>query len=140
LRFKGRRIVAFVIAVIAGLLLLLTGFQGPVGLYRVIVELLPNLTQNPQILAAADQIAAFLILIALAGGLAVIAGGTLILFNNVTIGKFVIAIGTGAGIIWLVLLLVTLLTTLQVAIVIEQYTPFGWIGLILSFIARIFAK
>lgn len=138
--FRKRRIAAFVIATIAGLLLLLTGFQGPIGLYQTITDLLPNLIQNQQILQIADVIAAIFIAIALAGGLAVIAGGILILYNHVTIGKFVIAIGTGAGIIWLILLIITLLTTLQFATIIARNTFFGWIGLILSFIARIVAK
>jgi hypothetical protein len=129
-----------VIATIAGILLLLTGTQGPIGLYQAIIDLLPNLTQNQQILQVADIIATVFIAIALAGGLAVIAGGVSILFNHVTIGKFLIALGTGAGIIWLILLTVTLLTTLQVSTILGRYTLFGWAGLILSFIARIVAK
>ena len=138
--FKRRRIAAFVIATIAGILLLLTGIQGPIGLYQTIKDLLPNLIQNQQILQIADVIAAIFIGIALAGGLAVIAGGILVLANHVTIGKFVIAIGTGAGIIWLILLLITLVSTQQVNTIIERYSLFGWIGLILSFIARAVAK
>lgn len=140
LPFRRRRIAAFVIATIAGILLLLTGIQGPIGLYQTIIDLLPNLIQNQQILQIANIIAAVIIGIALAGGLAVIAGGILILINHVTIGKFVIAIGTGAGIIWLILLLITLLSTQQVNTIIERYNLFGWTGLILSFIARLIAK
>ena len=138
--FKRRRIAAFVIATIAGILLLLTGIQGPIGLYQTIKDLLPNLIQNQQILQIADIIAAVFIGIALAGGLAVIAGGILILINRVTIGKFVIAIGTGAGIIWLILLVITLISTQQLNTIVERYSLFGWIGLILSFIARAVAK
>ncbi len=138
--FKKRRIAAFVIALIAGILLLLTGFQGPIGLYQTIKDLLPNLIQNQQILQIANTIAAILITIALAGGFAVIAGGIIILFNHVTIGRFVIAVGSGAGIIWLILLAITLLTTQQVDTIIAQYSLFGWIGLVLSLIANVVAK
>ncbi len=140
MQFKGRRVAAFIIAMVAGILLLVTGTQGPIGLYQTIGDLLPNLTQNQQILQLADVIAAIFIAIALAGGLAVIAGGIIILFNHVTVGKFVVAIGTGAGLIWLILLILTLLTSLQLSTIIGRYTPFGWAGLILSFIARIVAK
>jgi hypothetical protein len=140
LPFKRRRIAAFVIATLAGILLLLTGLQGPVFLYQAIENLLPKLTQNQQILQIANVIAAVFISIALAGGLAVIAGGIIVLFNHVTVGKFVIAVGTGVGIVWLILLMVTLLTTLQISTIFERYTPFGWAGLILAFIARIVAK
>jgi hypothetical protein len=140
LLFKRRRITAFVIAAIAGILLLLTGFQGPIGLYRTIKDLLPNLIQNQQILQIANVIVAIFIGTALAGGLAVIAGGILVLFNLVTLGKFVIAIGTGAGIIWLILLIITLVSTQQLNTIVERYSLFGWIGIILSFFARAVAK
>ncbi len=140
MQFKGRRVAAFIIALIAGILLLLTGIQGPVFLYQTIKDLLPTLTQNQQILQIADTIATVFIAIALAGGLAVIAGGIIVLFNHVTIGKFIIAVGTGAGIIWLILLMITLLTTQNIYSIFTRYTPFGWAGLILSFIARIVAK
>ena len=138
--FGSRRVTAFIIATIAGMLLLLTGIQGPIGLYQTIRNTLPNLIQNQSIIQTADTIAAIFIAIALGGGLAVIAGGIIILFNHVTIGKFVIAVGTGVGIVWLIVLSITLLSTLQVSAVIEQYSILGWIGLILSFLARIVAK
>lgn len=138
--FGSRRVTAFIIATIAGMLLLLTGIQGPIGLYQTIRNTLPNLIQNQSIIQTADTIAAIFIAIALGGGLAVIAGGIIILFNHVTIGKFVIAVGTGVGIVWLIVLSITLLSTLQVSSVIEQYSILGWIGLILSFLARIVAK
>jgi hypothetical protein len=138
--FGTRRIAAFIIAAIAGMLLLLTGIKGPISLYQTIKDALPNLIQNQAIIQIADKIAAIFIAIALAGGLAVIAGGIIIFFNHITIGKLVIAIGTGVGIVWLILLSITLLTTLQVSTVIGQYSLLGWIGLILSYIARITAK
>jgi hypothetical protein len=138
--FGTRRVAAFIIAIIAGILLLLTGIQGPIGLYQTIKDVLPNLLQNQTISQIVEKIAAIFIAIALAGGLAVIAGGIIILFNHITIGKLVIAIGTGVGIVWLILLSITLLTTLQMSIVIGQYSLLGWIGLLLSYIARKIAK
>ncbi len=140
MQFEKRRAAAFIIAIIAGILLLVTGIQGPIGLYQTIKDTLPNLIQNQTIIQIADIIAAIFIAIALAGGLAVIAGGIIILFNRVTIGKFIVAVGTGVGIIWLIILSITLLTTLQVSAVIGQNSLLGWIGLILSFIARSVAK
>jgi hypothetical protein len=140
MQFEKRRAAAFIIAIIAGILLLLTGIQGPIGLYQTIKDTLPNLIQNQTIIQIADTITAIFIAIALAGGLAVIAGGIIILFNRVTIGKFIVAVGTGVGIIWLIILSITLLTTLQVSAVIGQNSLLGWIGLILSFIARSVAK
>jgi hypothetical protein len=140
LPFGSRRAAAFIIATIAGILLLLTGIQGPIGLYQTIRDTLPNLIQNQSITQITDIIAIVFIAIALGGGLAVIVGGIIILFNHVTIGKLLIAVGTGVGIVWLILLSITLLKTLQVSAVIEQHSILGWIGLILSFLARIVAK
>lgn len=135
-----RRTVTFVVAVISGVFLLISGIRGPTGTYQIVIDQLPNLTQNQQILQIANTIAAILITISLAGGLAVIAGGILILMNRVGTGKFVIGLGAGVGIPWLIMLAITLLTTQQVVAVVAEYSTIGWAGIILALVARTIAK
>lgn len=135
-----RRTVTFVVAVTSGVFLLISGIRGPTGTYQIVIDQLPNLTQNQQILQIANTIAAILITISLAGGLAVIAGGILILMNRVGTGKFVIGLGAGVGIPWLIMLAITLLTTQQVAAVVAEYSTIGWAGIILALVARTIAK
>jgi hypothetical protein len=137
---NSRRIVAFIPAVIAGVFLLLSGIHGPTGTYQLIIDQLPNFITNQQILQTVNTVALILITISLAGGFAVIAGGILILMNRVGTGKWVISLGAGVGIPWLIMLAITLITTGQVAAVVAEYSIIGWIGIILAFTARTIAK
>ena len=135
-----RRAVAFVVAVVSGILLLFSGIHGPTGTYQLVIDKLPNFIGDPQVLQIVNTLAAVLIAIALAGGFAVIAGGLLILVNHVGTGKIILSIGTGIGIPWLILLLITLFTTQQVAALVAQYGVVGWAGIILAIVARTIAK
>lgn len=134
------RIVAFVLAVVAGVLLLISGIHGPTETYQLIIDNLPLFIQDQQILQIANMVALILITISLAGGLAVIAGGILILANRVGIGRLLIGLGAGIGIPWLIMLAITLITTGQVASLLAEYSSTGWVGLILAFIAGAIAK
>ncbi len=135
-----RRKITFAIAFVAGILLLVTGTHGPIGTYELIREQLPNYISNPQIVQIVDILTLILIAISLAGGLVVIAGGISVFLNHISIGKVLISLGTGIGIPWLILLLVTLFTTHQVSAIIAQYSVLGWTGIILAIAARIIAK
>ncbi len=125
---------------IAGVLLLASGTHGPIGTYQTVRDLLPRFTQNQQILQAANIVTLILITVSLAGGLAVFAGGILVVLNRVGTGKLVIGLGTGVGIPWLIFLAVTLITTQQLASVLAEYSVLGWLGIILAFAARTIAK
>jgi hypothetical protein len=134
------RAVAFVLAAVAGVLLLVSGIHGPTETYQLIIDNLPQFIQDQQILQIVNFVALILITISLAGGLAVIAGGILILANRVGTGRLLIGLGAGIGIPWLIMLAITLITTGQVASVLAEYSSTGWVGIILAFIARAIAK
>jgi hypothetical protein len=106
----------------------------------LIIDNLPQFIQDQQILQIVNFVALILITISLAGGLAVIAGGILILANRVGTGRLLIGLGAGIGIPWLIMLAITLITTGQVASVLAEYSSTGWVGIILAFIARAIAK
>ncbi len=135
-----RKVIAFVVAVTSGVLLFISGNHGPTGTYKLIIDQLHNFIQNQQILQTANVLATILITISLAGGLAVIVGGILILMNHVGTGKLAISLGAGVGIPWLILLAITLITAQQVAAVIAEYSTIGWTGMILALAARMVAK
>ncbi len=137
---KSIRVIAFVVATIAGVFLLVSGIHGPTETYEIIIDLLPQFIQDQQILQIANVVATILITISLAGGLAVIGGGVLILMGRVGTGRFVISLGLGVGLPWLLMLAITLVTTQQVAAVIAEYSTIGWAGIILAMIARMIAK
>ena len=134
------RVITFVVALIAGVFLLFSGIHGPTETYETIIDLLPQFIENQQILQIANVIATILISISLAGGLAVIGGGVLILLGRVGTGRFIISLGLGVGLPWLLILAITFITTQQAATVIAEYSTIGWAGIILAIVARTIAK
>jgi hypothetical protein len=137
---KSIRVITFVVAAIAGVFLLVSGIHGPTDTYETIIDLLPQFIQDQQILQIASVVAAILISISLAGGVAVIGGGVLILMGGVGTGRFVISLGLGVGLPWLLMLAIVFITTQQVAAVIAEYSTVGWAGIILAIVARTIAK
>jgi len=137
---KSIRWVTFAIAAIAGVFLFISGIHGPTETYETIIDLLPQFIQDPQILQSAIIIATIFITISLAGGLAVIGGGVLILLGRVGTGKFVISLGLGVGLFWLAMLAVAFISTQQVAAVIAEHSTLGWAGIMLAIAARTIAK
>jgi hypothetical protein len=137
---NSRNWTAITLAVIGGILLLTSGTHGPTGTYQLLLQELPKIIQNQQILQIANTIAAILIAMSLTGGLSVLAGAIIIYKNHVSTAKLLISLGAGVGIPWLIMLAVSLITTGQVAAVIAQHSSLGWIGVILAFAARTIAK
>jgi len=137
---KSIRVITFVVAAIAGVFLLVSGIHGPTDTYETIIDLLPQFIQDQQILQIASVVATVLISISLAGGAAVIGGGVLILMGRVGTGRFVISLGLGVGLPWLLMLAIVFITTQQVAAVIAEYSTVGWAGIILAIVARTIAK
>jgi len=137
---KSIRVITFVVALIAGVFLLVSGIHGPTETYETIINLLPKFIENQQILQIANAVATILISISLAGGLAVIGGGILILMGRVGTGKFIISLGLGVGLPWLLMLAITFIITQQAASVIAEYSTIGWAGIILAIVARTIAK
>ena len=137
---KSVRVITFVVAAIAGVFLLVSGIHGPTDTYETIIDLLPQFIQDQQVLQIASVVAAILISISLAGGAAVIGGGVLILMGRVGTGRFVISLGLGVGLPWLLMLAIVFITTQQVAAVIAEYSTVGWAGIVLAIVARTIAR
>jgi hypothetical protein len=135
-----RRTIACALAIVAGVFLVLSGIHGPTETYQLVIDQLPNFISDQQVLQVVNTLMLVLIAISLAGGFAVIGGGILILLNRVGTGKFVISLGLGVGLLWLIVLVAALVTTQQVAGVIAEYSSIGWAGIILALAARIVAK
>lgn len=92
---------AAVLAAIAGVLLLVTGYNGARGVDRVFDLLATWLGDRPLLLVAAYAFVG----IASLGGIAVLLGGYLIHADRVRTGRFLILLGSGAGFVTLLLFL-----------------------------------
>jgi hypothetical protein len=137
---ETRNLVAALLASVAGVLLIVSGTQGPIGIYQFIIQELPIFINNETIISIARIIALVLISISLLGGFVVIAGSYLIYRGHGTTGKLAIGLGAGAGIPWLILILVTLVTTQDTSSILAQHSIVGWTGIIMALAARFMAK
>ena len=102
MKMSSRNRMAMGIAVIAGILLFISGITG-VSTWETIKDYVStHIGDN----SAIQIIFAVLIFIASLGGIAVIIGGIFIGKNRVGTGKFVIAIGVGLGLIGLIVIII----------------------------------
>jgi hypothetical protein len=125
---------SMIIAIIAGLLLLISGTSG-VSKWATIQDFVSiNIIENYIV----EIIFAVLIFIASLGGLSVIIGGILIGKNRIITGKFLILLGAGLGLIGLIFSII--ITVFEGSLTLGSYFTIGGIGLILSIIARLISN
>jgi hypothetical protein len=122
------------IAIVAGILLIIGGISG-LATWEAIKDFVTTHISDNSII---QIVFAVLIFIASLGGIAVIAGGILIGKDKVRLGKFIIALGAGLGLIGLIFSLIV--TYIEGNFTIGSYLSIGTIGLILSIVARALAK
>ena len=127
---------AAALAFFAGLVFVAVGWNGT-RIVGEFVYLLTELTPWPD--PALRVTAAVLGLISPLSGAIVIAGAILILYDRVRSGKLVVLIGTGAGVISLILFIVLLARRPGRILVHEGVVP-ALAGVVLSLAARLKAK
>ena len=124
---------AMFIALIAGILLLVSGLSG-FATWETIKEFVTQHVTDNKIV---QIVFAVLIFIASLGGIAVIIGGLLIGKDKVRTGKFFIMLGAGLGLIGLIFSII--IAYKEESLRIGSFLSVGVIGLILSIIARMVA-
>jgi len=130
----------FVLSILGGILLVVSGTSGPIGIFLIILEELPLFTKDALILTISAMVALFLIILSSLGGFTVILGGYLIYKNHIGTGRLLIGLGAGVGIPWLLYILFTIMVTQEATAIIAQHSIVGWTGIILSFTARSIAR
>jgi len=125
---------AMVIAMIAGILLLIAGVSGA-ATWQAIRDFVASQFPGNEFL---DIVFVILIFIASLGGIAVIIGGILIGKNKIGIGRTFILLGAGMGIIGLIFSIIIAYN--EGNLTIGSFLSIGMIGIILSIAARIIAK
>ena len=133
-------LLVFVLSVVGGILLIISGTQGPAAIFLLILEKLPLFIEDTLIQTIAAAIALFLIILSSLGGFTVMFGGYLVYKNHIGTGKLLVGLGAGVGIPWLLFILFTVAMTQQVTAVTAQHSILGWIGIILSFVSRSIAR
>ncbi len=137
---RARNIAAAALSAVAGGLYIASGTHGPVGTYEFILQNLPRVVSDEFILSAAKTVAFVMIGVSFLGGFVLLLGAYLIYRGHGRSGKLAIGLGTGAGIPWLILTLVTLVVTGSELTILAQYSTIGWVGFLMAFTARFIAK
>ena len=127
----------FIISVVSGILLVVSGTQGSAGIYGSLIQALASGIEDPIILTVLKIILLLLFLLASLGGFSVIIGGYLIYRLKVRLGRFIIGIGTGIGIPGLLFSILISATSGTISEMVAQYSIIGWAGILLSIIARV---
>ncbi|MEJ2126998.1 MAG: hypothetical protein P8X84_05780 [Candidatus Bathyarchaeota archaeon] len=128
------------LAIVAGILLVISGEQGPSGTYRLIMENLSLAFNNVLLVQLIQFLSLIFVAISLVGGFVVILGGYLILKDKPLSGKILIGVGTGFGVVSVILLFLSLYQTENLMTVLTRYTLIEWGAIILSLMARFIAK
>lgn len=123
------------LAIVAGILLLGIGVTGAATWGTIRNFVVTFLGDNWAIILLFQV----LIIIASLGGVAVICGGILIGVGRTSVGKLLIGLGTGTGLIGLILAIV-LPGLQQGGMKLALGTSSGIVGIILSILARMIAK
>ena len=125
---------AMIVAILAGILLLISGISGFATWETIKDFVINNIIDNSFV----QIIFAVLIFIASLGGISVIIGGLLIGKDKIRTGKLFISLGAGLGIIGLIFSIIVAI--MENNLIIGSYFSVGFIGLILSIIARLLIK
>ena len=130
----SKSIQAMLIAIIAGILLLIAGVSGA-ATWEAIKGFVASQFPGNEIL---EIVFVVLIFIASLGGIAVIIGGLLIGKKKTRIGRLLILLGAGMGIIGLIFSIIVAYSEGSLAL--GSFLSIGTIGIILSIVARIITK
>ena len=134
----------FALCLIGGILLIASHFTGGINTIVFLWLFLSSLSVLAPYMAIINVIMFILFVIAWAGGAAIIFGGFLLTTSLVRLGKFIIAIAAGFGLISLILVIIwVILVNGLVALLALSWliinTPWA-LGLVLTIIARSMAK
>ncbi|HDI01200.1 MAG TPA: hypothetical protein ENF78_02080 [Candidatus Bathyarchaeota archaeon] len=130
------------LAVAGGFVLILSGVSGSLGLYGFLLSLLASMLPPPYDFAAYLALMALSILASL-GGATVIAGGYLMYTGHLGLGRTLVSIGSGAGVIGFAALLISeALRGLGalVAFLTTMISSSGWIGILMCLVAIVLAR
>jgi len=130
-----------VLCIIGGLLMLISSVVGSVSFYALVfAEASKRL--GPETTLILSIILMIFTIVALGGGISVIIGAILVSREKIGLGKFIIGLGAGMGLIGLIILLITSLLAGTVLAVTSGLIngSYGFLGVVITIIARLKLK
>ncbi len=130
-----------VICIIGGILMFVSSVVGNISFYAFIFGIAIAVL-GPQSAAIFSIVFLIFYFIALAGGIAVIVGAVIVALNQYFIGKFIISLGAGMGLVSLIILIIvnliagSLIASLFGILIGILNGTYGFLGVILTIVAR----
>ena len=128
---------AFLLCLVGGILMMLAGVSGTIQLMGEL--LLSNEdVMDPTTMMTVEIVTGMLVLLTGLGGLGIIVSGLVLTTRRVQLGRILVALFTGMGVLGLVLNLAQLVMvgTLTMDLMHQVGQSLGWIGAIFAIIAR----
>jgi hypothetical protein len=128
---------AFLLCLVGGILMMLAGVSGTIQLMGEL--LLSNEdVMDPTAMMTVEIVTGMLVLLTGLGGLGIIVSGLVLTTRRVQLGRILVALFTGMGVLGLVLNLAQLVMvgTLTMDLMHQVGQSLGWIGAIFAIIAR----
>jgi hypothetical protein len=134
-RRAGRMRSAGYVAVMGGTFLVIGGASG-MGIFNIILDLVKGQMEAGDMRDNIVWVLNILVWLAALGGITVIAGGYMILKDRERIGKILCIIGTGFGILSLLIGLISALVTSSFDAFVGSMVTFNGLGSLLSMVAQ----
>lgn len=134
-----------VICIIGGLLMFISSIVGSVSFYALVFSVVSGIL-GPVAAATLSIVLLVFTYIALGGGISVIIGAIIVALGSYGIGKFIIALGAGMGLIGLIIFLITSILAGSVissiiGLILQILNgSYGFLGVLLTIIARMRLK
>jgi len=133
------------LCIIGGILMIVGSVVGSITFFETLFDLIEaDVGENvAKIVSLVIQILGY---IAIAGGISVIVGSLIVAMDHYRLGKFIIGIGAGMGLISLLIFLITgivegsILEELDQIVTETIHGSYGFLGVILTIIARMKLK
>ncbi|MFW9943059.1 MAG: hypothetical protein ACFFFT_18625 [Candidatus Thorarchaeota archaeon] len=134
-----------ILCIIGGILMIISSAVGSVAFFETLFDLIEEDVGEDvaKIVALVIQILAY---IAMAGGISVIVGSLIVAMNHYRLGKFIIGLGAGMGLISLIIFLVSgifegsILDDLEGIVLGIVNGSYGFLGILLTIFARMKMK
>jgi hypothetical protein len=128
---------AFLLCLVGGILMMLAGVSGTIQLMGEL--LLSNEdVLDPTAMMTVEIVTGMLVLLTVLGGLGIIASGIILTTRRLYLGRILVALFTGMGVLGLVtnLAQLAMVGTLAMDLLHQVGQSLGWIGAIFAIIAR----
>ena len=130
-----------VFCIIGGLLMLISSVIGSVSFYALVFSEVSK-RLGPETAMVLSIILIIFAIVAMGGGISVILGAILVSKDKIGLGKFIIGLGAGMGLIGLVIFLITsIIAGVLLAVVMGLINgSYGFVGVILTIFSRMKMK